>query len=96
MLTRQQLLESIRPGMKLDKAFFMHIYAHEITWPGSADEAVSKLEEAGCSKAREYYNKTVAEYQEKRERELRPIARQIRRQWDAEFKELTKNRSRRT
>lgn len=96
MLTRQQLLESIRPGMRLDKAFFMHIYAHEITWPGSADEAVSKLEEAGCSKAREYYNKTVAEYQEKRERELRPIARQIRRQWDAEFKELTKNRSRRT
>lgn len=95
-MTRQQLLESIRPGMRLDKAFFMHIYAHEITWPGSADEAVSKLEEAGCSKAREYYNKTVAEYQEKRERELRPIARQIRRQWDAEFKELTKNRSRRT
>ena len=46
-MTRQQLLESIRPGMRLDKAFFMHIYAHEITWPGSADEAVSKLEEAG-------------------------------------------------
>lgn len=92
MLTRQQLLESIRPGMKLDKAFFMHIYAHEITWPGSADEAVSKLEEAGCSKAREYYNKTVAEYQEKRERELKPVASQIRRQWGADWKKLQKGR----
>lgn len=89
-MTRQQLLESIRPGMRLDKAFFLSIYADEITWPGSADEAIRKLEEAGCSKAREYYNKTVAEYQEKRERELRPIARQIRRQWEAEWREQTR------
>lgn len=95
-MTRQQLLESIHPGMKLDKAFFLSIYADEITWPGSADEAIRRLEEAGCSRAREYYDKTVAEYQRKRDRELRPIARQIRKRWEAEFKELTKNRSRRT
>lgn len=95
-MTRQQLLESIRPGMKLDKAFFLRIYADEITWPGSADKAIRKLEEAGCSRAREYYNKTFAEYQRKRDEELRPIARQIRRRWEAEFRDLTKNGSRRT
>lgn len=95
-MTRQQLLEGIRPGMKLDRNFFLRIYGYEITWPGSADEAIRKLEEAGCSRAREYYNTTIAEYQEKRDRELKPIARQIRRQWDAELRELTKNGSRRT
>lgn len=89
-MTRQQLLESIHPGMKLDKTFFIQIYGYELTWPGSADESIRKLEEAGCSKAREYYNKTVAEYQRKRDRELRPIARQIRRRWEAEWKETTK------
>lgn len=89
-MTRQQLLESIRPGMKLDKAFFLSIYADEITWPGSAEEAIRKLEEAGCSKAREYYNDTVSEYQRKRDEELRPIAKQIRKQWEREWEELKK------
>lgn len=89
-MTRQQLLDSIHPGMKLDKDFFLRVYGYEITWPGSADEAVSKLEEVGCSKAREYYNKTVSEYQRKRDEELRPIARQIRKRWEADWEKLVK------
>lgn len=93
-MTRQQLLESIHPGMKLDKAFFLRVYGYEITWPGSADEAIRKLEEAGCSRAREYYNKTVAEHQRKRDRELRPIARQIRRQWEADWRRAQKGSDR--
>lgn len=79
-MTRQQLLDSIHPGMRLDKAFFLSIYADEITWPGSSEEAIRKLEEAGCSRAREYYDQTVTEYQSRRDRELRPIARWIRKQ----------------
>ena len=89
-MARQQLLESIHPGMKLDRAFFLSIYADEITWPGSADEAIRKLEGAGCSRARKYYNKIVAEYQRKRDEELRPAARQIRKQWEADWEKLMK------
>ncbi len=91
-MTRQQLFESIHPGMRLDKAFFLRIYGYELTWSGSAEEAIRKLEAAGCSRAREYYNSTVAEYQRKRDRELRPIARQIGRQWEADWKRLQKGR----
>lgn len=87
---RQQLLESIHSDMKLDKAFFLKIYADEITWPGSADEAIKKLEEAGCSNARKYYDMTVSEYQRKRDEELRPIAKQIRKQWEADWNKLVK------
>ena len=96
MASREELLQSIRPNMVLNKAFFLKVYGYEISFPGFADEAIKALNDAGCSRAREYYNKTVAEYQRKRDEELRPIARQIRRRWEAEFRELTKNGSRRT
>lgn len=84
---RQQLLDSIQPGMKLDRAFFLKVYGYEISFPGFADEAIQTLEEAGCGKAREYYDMTVTEYQERHDKELRPIAKQIRKQWEEEQKE---------
>lgn len=87
---RQQLLDSIHSGMKLDRAFFLRIYGYEISFPGFADEAVRALEKAGCSRAGEYYAMTVAEYQERHDRELRPIAKQIRKQLDAEWKQVQK------
>lgn len=93
---KQALLESIRPGMRLDRHFFLRIYGYELTWPGSAEEAIRKLEGAGCSKAREYYDQTVAEYQSRRDRELRPVARQIRRRWEVEWRGLIKNAGERT
>ena len=64
---KQQLLESIHPGMKLDRHFFLKVYGYEISFHGFADKAVKALEDAGCSKAREYYDKTVAEYQRKQD-----------------------------
>ena len=63
MASREELLQSIRPDMKLSKAFFMRIYGYEITWPGFAEVALQRLEEIGCSKAREYYSGFVAEYE---------------------------------
>ena len=84
---RQGLLDSIRPDMRLDRALFLRIYGFEISFPGFADEAVRALEDAGCSRAREYYDMAVSEYQRQHDRELRPVARQIRKQWESEWKE---------
>ena len=59
MASREELLQSIRPGMKLNRAFFLKVYGYEITWPGFQDTAIKALEDAGCSKAREYYDSVV-------------------------------------
>lgn len=42
--SRAELLESIRPRMKLDKNFFLRIYGYSITTPEFAAEALDKLE----------------------------------------------------
>ena len=34
MASREELLQSIQPGMRLDKDFFMRIYGYELTYPG--------------------------------------------------------------
>lgn len=61
MPSREELLHSIRPDMRLTKAFFLKIYGYEITWPGFAEKALQRLETMGCSKAREYYSRIVQE-----------------------------------
>lgn len=74
MASREELLQSIRPGMKLEKAFFVRVYGYEISFPGFADEAIKALNDAGCSRAREYYNKTVSEYEQKHDEEMKEVA----------------------
>lgn len=63
MASREELLQSIYPGMKLDRAFFLKAYGYEITWPGFAEKAIKALEDAGCGRAREYYGSIVSEYE---------------------------------
>lgn len=75
MASREELIESIRPGMKLDKAFFMKVYGYEISYPGFKETAIKTLIDAGCSKAEGYYNQIVGEYQRKRDVELKEVAR---------------------
>lgn len=79
MASREELLQSIRPDMTLTKAFFMRIYGYEITWPGFAEVALQRLEEFGCSKAREYYSGFVADYEAQSEADMKEAAR-----WQAE------------
>ncbi len=74
MASRQELLQSIHPKMRLDKAFFMKVYGYEISFPGFADEAIKALNDAGCSRAREYYNKAVSEYEQKHDEEMKEVA----------------------
>ena len=63
MASREELLQSIQPGVKITKAFLLKIYGYELTWPGFREAAIRELEDAGCSKAREYYDSIVSEYE---------------------------------
>lgn len=86
--SRQQLLDSIHPGMKLTKSFFKSIYAKEITWPGFSKEAIEALEDAGCSMARAYYESWVNEYETARDAELKEVAHWYRMECEKEWKKL--------
>lgn len=63
MPSREELLQGIHPGMRLEKVFFLRVYGYEITWPGFAEQVLAVLEQAGCSRAREYYDSIVQEYE---------------------------------
>ena len=47
MASRRELLDSISCDMRLDKSFFMKIYGYELTWPGFAEDALTRLEFLG-------------------------------------------------
>lgn len=74
MASREELLKSIKPGMKLTKNFFLQIYGYELTWPGFAENALTRLEILGCNKARNYYTCMVAEYNHNHEKEMKNVA----------------------
>ena len=86
MASREELLQSINPEMKLDRAFFMKVYGYEISFPGFAEIAIKALEDAGCSKAREYYTRLVDEYERNKREDLYPVAveyvKKLERQWE--------------
>ncbi|MCC8046344.1 MAG: AAA family ATPase [Clostridiales bacterium] len=62
MIDKDELLESIKPGMDLTKRVFWIIYSYELIYPGYAEEALCKLEKIGCMKARVYYASVVKEF----------------------------------
>lgn len=78
--SKEELLASIHPDMRLTKEFFKRIYAYEITWPGYADQAIAALETAGCSHARQYYTDWVANYEKEYNTMMKEVA-----AWYSEF-----------
>ena len=94
MASREELLQSINPEMKLDRAFFMKVYGYEISFPGFAEIAIKALEDAGCSKAREYYTLLVDEYERKKREDLYPVAveyvKKLEMQWEKKVKRSDK------
>ena len=72
--TREDLMESLKPGMTLRKSTFRKILGYEITTLGFADGAIKKLEGAGCSRAREYYTAACTEYKEEHEKMMDNVA----------------------
>ncbi len=73
-VSKRGLLDSFKPGMKLSESTFMKIYGYELTWPGFAEEALTRLEILGCGRAREYYTCIVAEYEHEHEKEMINVA----------------------
>ncbi len=67
-------MQSIRPGMRLDKDFFLRIYGYEVSCPGFKGQAIQALERAGCGMAREYYDKAVSEYEQKHDEKMKEVA----------------------
>lgn len=80
MPSKEELLSSIRPDMKLTKDFFKRIYGYEITWPGFVDQAIAALDAAGCSHARQYYTDWVANYEREYDSMMKRVA-----EWYSEF-----------
>lgn len=91
MPCREALLQSIHPKMHLTKAFFLRVYGYEVSTPGFAEQALSALEAAGCSRAREYYNTFTGECERQREEELKRVA-----AWYREYKKGYRPGSRQT
>lgn len=96
--SKEELLASIRPDMKLTWDFFKRIYGYEISWPGFADRAIVALEAAGCNRARDYYETWVSEYEAERAAEMKKVAawyaEERKRQWEKRQKEGERERAR--
>lgn len=88
MASREELLQSIKPDMKLTWDFFKKIYGYEISFPGFAEIALKALEDAGSTHSRQHYEKFVNDYEQKKQEELYPVAveyvKQLERQWEKE------------
>lgn len=69
----EEFINSFKP-MPLTKAFFLKIYGYELTWPGSAERCLQRLEELGSSRARKLYAAVVADYEEKQEKTTQEVA----------------------
>lgn len=70
----QELLQSVRPDMRLTKDFFKRLYGWELDYPGFADQVIGALEAAGCSRARGYYDAWVQEYESERDAVLKKVS----------------------
>lgn len=92
MASRKDLLQSIHPSMRLDKNFFMRIYGYELTYPGFSEIALTALEDAGCSKAREYYRDTVGTYETKQKETMKNVSEWYRKQFEENGKVVNASR----
>lgn len=97
MPNKDDFLQSMKPGIRLDKNFFLKIYGYEISYPGFKETALRTLEEAGCTKARAYYAEIIGEYQRQQAEEIRPVAaeyaKECNKKWEQKEKEGETKRS---
>ncbi|MBS4980685.1 MAG: hypothetical protein KHZ72_04875 [Lachnospiraceae bacterium] len=72
--SKEVLLSSIKKGMKLYKSTFKKAFAYDMTTPGFVEDVISKLEEIGCTKAREHSDNIVAEWQQEHDEMMKNVA----------------------
>ena len=90
MASKEGLLSSIQPNVKLTKDFIKRIYGYEISYPGFSEQAIAALEAAGCSKARQYYENWVAEYEAAYNAEMKEVAHWYRLECEKEWEKKQK------
>lgn len=96
MASREELLNSINPEMRLTRVFFLKVYGYEISFPGFAEIAIKVLEDAGCSRARSYYDQIVQEYKHKHEEKLKTVAIEYVKQLDQQREKKWSDKKRKT
>lgn len=67
-------LEAAKQFGKLGKNTFKKILGYDMTWPGFAEDALTRLEELGCSRAREYYEVVKLEWQQGHKQQMKNVA----------------------
>lgn len=90
-LNKETFLASIKPDMVLTKGFIKKIYGYGVTDVSFPNRVIAALETAGCSKARQYYESWVSEYEAAQDAELREVAHwyiaECEREWERKQKE---------
>ena len=84
--SKEELLSSIEPNMRLTKSFIKRIYGYGVTDASFPDKAIAALEKVGCSKARQYYEDWVAEYEAAHNAELKKAAHWYATEYEREWK----------
>lgn len=84
--SKEELLASIKPDMILTKRFIKRKYGYGVTDASFPDRAIAALEAAGCSKARQYYESWVNEYEAAHNAELKEVAHWYRLECEREWK----------
>ena len=85
---RKPFLHSFTCDMKLYKSTFMKILGYDITTPGFAEDALTRLEILGCSRAREYYETVKAEWQQEHDAQMKSVAHWYKEQWENQFENM--------
>lgn len=84
MASKEELLASIQPGMKLTKNFFLKVYGYAITDPEFPEvvfgEFAWNFDDEHSKRAEQYYKDIVAEYQKKHDEEMKNVAAWYRKQ----------------
>lgn len=85
---REQLTRSLRPDVKLYKSTFKKILCYDITTPGFAEDALTRLEILGCSRAREYYEAVRSDWRKEHDAQMNGVARWYRKQCENEWENM--------
>ena len=85
---RKPFLHSFSCGMKLYRSTFMKILGYDITTPGFAEDALTRLEILGCSRAREYYEAVRSEWQKEHDAQMKSAAHWYKGQCENEFESM--------
>lgn len=85
---RRKLLNEMSSDMYLSKSYFKKILGLDITTPGFAEDALTRLEILGCNRAREYYEAVRAEWQQEHDAQMKSVAHWYKGQCENEFENL--------